>query len=222
MWSADGSSTILAPVRSRALLQCRCGEVRGYVDGASPDSTNRVVCYCADCQAFLFALERPDLFADPQGGSDIVQVAPAALRFEEGRDRIRAMRLTPKGLLRFYASCCKTPLGNTVGPVVPFVGILAPAFGRDGLGADEAFGPVRARILGKSAIGAPPPGSERMQLGFLLRVLRLIGGWKLSGKTWPHPFFERGEKLPRYPVEVLRAEEREALRARTGPRPSAP
>ena len=61
---------------SRNTLSCSCGEVRGLVTGVSPNTVNRVVCYCDDCQAFLHHLGRADLL-DAHGGIDIVQVAPA-------------------------------------------------------------------------------------------------------------------------------------------------
>src|SRR5579863_699680 len=97
---------------AEADLRCRCGEVRALVSGASRRTVNRVVCYCDDCQAFAHQLGRADLL-DAQGGSDIVQVAPASLRFVQGAHRIVGLRLTPKGLLRWYTNCCNTPIGNT-------------------------------------------------------------------------------------------------------------
>jgi hypothetical protein len=93
-------------------LRCRCGEVRALVTGASRRTVNRVVCYCDDCQAFAHQLGRADLL-DSQGGSDIVQVAPASLRFVQGQHRIVGLQLKPKGLFRWYANCCNTPVGNT-------------------------------------------------------------------------------------------------------------
>src|SRR5262245_12535850 len=96
-------------------LRCRCGEVRGRVANASPRTVNRVVCYCDDCQAALHHLGHAELL-DEHGGTDIVQVAPASLAFHAGADRIVGLRLSPKGLYRWHTSCCKTPVGNTVGP----------------------------------------------------------------------------------------------------------
>src|SRR5262244_3439281 len=112
---------------TRMEVHCRCGEVRGFVADASPNTVNRVMCYCDDCQAFVHHLGRADLL-DAHGGTDIVQVAPASLVSHHGTERIVGLRLAPKGLYRWYASCCKTPLGNTVGPAIPFVGIVAQAF----------------------------------------------------------------------------------------------
>jgi hypothetical protein len=198
-------------------VRCRCGEVRGRVKDASPKTTNRVVCYCDDCQAFAHHLGRADLL-DAHGGSDIVQVAPSALAFDRGADKIRGLRLTPKGLYRWYASCCNTPLGNTLRPSIPFVGIVAQAFGGE---ADGAFGTARTRILGRFAVGEPPAGSTRLDLRFVARAVRLVLGWKLRGKAWPHPYFDRATGRPTPPITVVAPAEREALRALCGPRPAA-
>src|ERR1700742_3028554 len=107
-----------------AELQCRCGQVRGHLTNASSETVNRIVCYCDDCQAFLHHVGRADLL-DAHGGTDIVQVAPASLTFRSGAEHIVGLRLTSKGLYRWYANCCKTPLGNSMKPAVPFVGITA-------------------------------------------------------------------------------------------------
>lgn len=188
---------------SSVSVQCRCGQVRGRLEEASPETVNRVVCMCTDCQAFVHHLGREDLL-DAHGGTDIVQVAPGRLHFHQGNERIVGLRLTPKGLYRFYADCCKTPLGNTVGPALPFVGIVVQAFEHP----DETFGPPIGKIFGKSAIGTPPPGSEKLSLRMLVRVLRLVLGWRLRGKGWPHPFFDRGAKTPNRPITTLSTSER--------------
>ncbi|MEL6182165.1 MAG: DUF6151 family protein, partial [Myxococcota bacterium] len=109
--------------REEIVVQCRCGQLRG---GFQPSSrSQRVVCYCRTCQAFAHFLGRPELL-DAQGGSHIVQSEPHTLRFHQGSEHLACMRLSDKGLLRWYASCCQTPLGNT--PALPsfaFVGLLA-------------------------------------------------------------------------------------------------
>lgn len=105
-------------MHNTAMLSCSCREVRGLVTGVAPNTVNRVVCYCDDCQAFLHELDRADLLND-QGGTDVVQLAPASLSFIQGKERIVGLRLTPRGLYRWYASCCRMPLGNTLGPAIP-------------------------------------------------------------------------------------------------------
>ena len=201
-------------------LRCRCGEVRARVTDASPRSVNRIVCYCDDCQAFAHQLGRADLL-DSQGGSDIVQLAPASLTFLQGQHRIVGLRLTSKGLFRWYANCCNTPVGNTLTPAIPFVGVIAQGFDHATGGAEEVFGLPSGAILGKYAIGEPPAGSTGLNLPLLLRAIGRVLGWRLRGKAWPHPFFEKGKDKPAYPFTVLSQREREALRPLCGPHPAA-
>jgi hypothetical protein len=203
-------------------LGCRCGQVHGRLCGASPDSVNRCICYCDDCQAFLHYLGRAELL-DEHAGTDIVQVAPNSVSFDRGLERIVAMRLTGKGMFRWYASCCKTPLGNTVTPAIPFIG-MAPEVFRGALGAadrDAIFGKVRAGTMGKFAVGGAPKGSTGIPFGMIAHVAPLLLGWKFSGRAWPHPFFDKATRSPRYPVTTITPEEREALRSKCGPSPIA-
>jgi hypothetical protein len=199
-------------------VRCRCGEVKGTVTNPSPESVNRITCYCDDCQAFAHQLGRADLL-DAKGGSDIVQVAPAALSFTRGLDRIIGVRLKPNGLYRWYASCCNTPVGNTLTPSVPFVGLFAQTFDTPHL--DDVVGASTGALLGKFAIGEPPAGSTGLNLSVLLRAVARVLGWRLSGRAWPHPFFARDTRAPVYPVTVLSQQRREALRAFCGPNPTA-
>jgi hypothetical protein len=200
-------------------LHCRCGEVRGHVRDASPKTVNRAVCYCADCQAYLHHLGRADLL-DEHGGTDIVQVAPASLTFDRGVERIVGVRLTPKGLYRWYARCCKTPVGNTLGPTLPFVGIVAHAFEGPSTRPDDVFGKPAGGVWGQFAVGTPPEGSTKLNLRLVARSFQRMLGWRLRGKTWPHPFFDRTTRSPSRPVSILSRAERDALRPLCGPRPT--
>jgi hypothetical protein len=151
------------------------------VTNASPRTVNRVVCYCDDCQAFVHQLGRADLL-NTQGGSDIVQVAPASLTFVKGQERIAGVRLTPKGLFRYHTTCCNTPVGNTLSPAIPFVGIVAQAFGTDRQRTDQVFGAPGGEIFGKCAIGQPPAGSSPgLNLPLLLRAIAKVLGWRTDG-----------------------------------------
>jgi hypothetical protein len=203
-------------MNATAILQCRCGEVKGVVTDASRRTVNRVVCYCDDCQAFAHHLRRADLL-DRQGGTDIVQVAPATLTVGQGRQQIAGVRLTPKGLYRWHSTCCNTPLGNTVSPAIPFVGIVAQAFEHGGQRADALFDKPVGAILGQHAIGNAPPGSTGMPIRIVARSILKVLGWRIRGRTWPHPFFKRTTRAPIYPITILTKEQRDALRRFCGP-----
>jgi hypothetical protein len=207
-------------MQTQAELRCRCGEVRGSLANPSPKTVNRVICYCDDCQAFAHQLGRADLL-DAHGGTDTVQVAPASLRILQGHNHIRGLRLTPNGLFRWYADCCNTPVGNTMKPAIPFVGIVAQAFETGNQRADDLFGKPLCGIFGKFAVGDAPPGSTRINLPMLARAIRMVLGWRLRGMTWPHPYFEREARTPVYPLTILSGPQREALRPLCGPHPTA-
>jgi hypothetical protein len=42
-----------------------------------------------------------------------------------------------------------------------------------------------------------------------------ILGWKLRGRAFPHPYFDRASE-PLYPVKILTREEREQARSKRG------
>lgn len=195
-------------------LRCRCGELRGTVMDASPRNVTHLRCYCDDCRAFLRHLERTDLF-DERGASLIVHMAPARLRIEKRQDVLRCVRLSPKGLIRWYSQCCNTPIANTVSARVPFVGVL-----RAGLeeslqergGADAVLGTQHA-VHGRFALGGAPAGvAPKVTAGTALRIARLIGGWWIGGLGKPSPFFDERTGAPRVEPIVLSREQRERLR----------
>lgn len=199
-------------------LSCRCGAVHGVVTDVAPNSINRIVCYCADCQAFIQQLRRSDLL-DAHGGSDIVQVAPGRVRIDRGTEHIRGLRLSDKGMFRFYASCCNTPLGNSAGPGIPFLGIARQAFATDAQGGPDAvFGAPRFLVYGKHAIGTPPEGSTKLNPMLFVRVLGAMIGWALRRVHMPNPYFDRATRKPLYTVVTLSNSERESLRPLCGPR----
>jgi hypothetical protein len=196
-------------------LRCRCGRVRGVATKLSPTSVNRVICYCTDCQAFARHLKRADVL-DTAGGTDILQMAPANLKITHGLDALRSLRLGPKGLLRWYTDCCRTPVANTVNARVPFVGLVLAMADRDkahGDTPDDVVGRPIAGIQGGSAIGGLPPGAHRtMPPWLMLRGLKLFAGWFLRRQGSPSPFFD-AQKQPLVQPYVLTEAERAAASA---------
>jgi hypothetical protein len=194
-------------------LRCRCGRVRGVVGEVSPESGNRLICYCDDCQVFARFLGTPGVM-DDRGGTDIFQVAPARMKVTEGGDALRCVRLTEKGLYRWYTECCRTPAGNTL-PRVPFVGIAHCFMDHeaDGRAREDVLGKPLGLIQGRFAVGGLPPGAQRVaSFGLVARCARVILGWWITGKGAPTPFFDPKTRAPRIEPYVLRANEREALR----------
>lgn len=202
-------------------MRCRCGQVRATVANASARTVNRVVCYCIDCQAFAHRLGRADLL-DAAGGTDIVQVAPATLRFEQGSERLAGLRLSPKGLHRFYAACCNTPVGNTAGPFVPFIGLFTHTLEGSPRDWDGALGQPRGAVFARSATLRSAVPLAQVGVGALAHVARLIVGWLATGQGSPNPFFDRASRQPLFPMATLSAAERDALRPLCGPRAATP
>jgi len=112
-----------------------------------------------------------------------------------------------------------TPMGNTLGPGVPFIGIVhgfIDKAGDDGT-LDRVFGPPRALMHGREAVGAPPPNAHpKAPLAIIGRLASLLVRWKLGGKGSPSPFFDSRTKEPVCQPTILPTSEREALRRAHG------
>lgn len=192
-------------------LRCHCGAVRGVVTDLVPANVSRCVCYCRDCRAFAHFLGRSELL-DAHGGSEILQLAPSRVRLTEGCEQLRCMRLSDRGMFRFYAGCCRSPLGNSIGPRIGFVGILRQALdeGLEGRSLDDVLG-TTYRVHGRFAIGTPPPDAHpTASPRFVLRVASLVGRWTLRGRHQPSPYYDERLRL-RVEPEVLTPAQRAAL-----------
>jgi len=192
-------------------LQCRCGTLRGLV--AHPERVNRVICYCRDCQAFAHFLGSSQTTLDAQGGSDVVQTIPAHLSFTQGTDSLACMRLSPKGLLRWYAQCCQTPIGNTVANHrLSFVGLLHDCLEHGAVSLDAAFGPVRMWSFAKNA-----KTTVRVPRGSLIAGIARFGAMviraRIDGSYRRTPFFDPRTGEPVVSPRVLSKGERDRLQA---------
>ena len=107
---------------------------------STTDVINRCVCYCTDCQAFAQFLQRPTDILDSLGGTDHAN-ASQDISFTEGTDNLACMRLTDTGLLRWYASCCHTPIGNTPPNFkLSFIGLIHTCLEAGDGSLESAFG----------------------------------------------------------------------------------
>lgn len=188
-------------------LRCRCGKVRGEIDPAGVYA--RATCYCKDCQAFARWLGAREA-VDTKGGTDVVAMAPASIRFTAGQDRIACMSLGPRGLLRWYASCCRTPLANTPrDPKLHYAGVVTACFDVALDAVDAELGPRDRIVLNAGSASAPVKATP---LAFLLGGLRIfagIAGARLRGRR-ASPFFDAAS-APVSAPEVLDLQTRRSL-----------
>jgi hypothetical protein len=140
-------------------------------------------------------------------------MSQANVALTAGIDKVAAMRLTPKGLMRWYADCCRTPIGNTLGTsAMPFIGVVhafidAPS---------AALGPIRGRSWAKSAKGgrAAVPKDGLPDAVMVASVLAKLLRWRLRGDHKRSAFFDAESGKPLVEPRVLAADEREDLRQR--------
>jgi len=188
--------TILHPI------QCRCGAVRGGIHGEGIH--NRVVCYCADCRAFARYLGRAADVLDAQGGTEVVAITQSRLGFTEGADRLATVRLSEKGMIRWYASCCNTPIGNTTAdPKVGFIGVIHACLDRSRMDAD--FGSKVAMVNTATALGEPKPVQRGLPRAIWL-FIRIVLGARLGGSYRNSPLFDAAGS-PRAVPTILSAQE---------------
>ncbi|MGQ9425273.1 DUF6151 family protein [Gilvimarinus sp. F26214L] len=186
-------------------LQCACGTVKGVARKVSPQAGNRVVCYCSDCQAFARFLEKEAEVLDAWGGTDIFQMSQGRIVITAGEDALACMRLSPNGIIRWYARCCHTPLVNTSVAGMPIVGVVH-TFIANLQEHDRILGPVRDYVQGRDARSKPPhPVSDGFPLASFPRLLFMTLKAKLRGEEKPSPFFDSDGRPKREPL-VLNSE----------------
>ena len=186
-------------------LRCRCGTLTGYV--GHPEKARRGVCYCRDCQAYAHALASDGAILDAQGGTDVVATLQSNVSLTRGTAALACLSLSPNGLLRWYASCCNTAIGNTTrNRRMSYVGLVHTCLHDASESLDDAFGPVRMRVNTKSARGAvssTPVGTLLAVAGLGSSLVRA----RLDGSYRNTPFFDR-QGIPVASPRVLTRDER--------------
>jgi hypothetical protein len=196
-------------------LRCRCGTLRGHV---GLPAFGRAVCYCKDCRAYACFLRREREVLDDAGGTQIVATLPQRVRFEpEGLDALACVSLSERGILRWYASCCNTPIGNTARNArIPYVSLVHDCLRSDPSRSLEAsFWPLRMRVNTQSAtrpVAATPLVTLAVMLGSMKPMLE---AWWDAGRR-ANPFFHAQTGEPIRTPRVLAADERSRLKAAAG------
>ena len=191
---------------------CQCGTVTGAMLSVGPDQGDHVVCHCTDCQNLTHYLGHADIL-DAQGGTPLYQTRCARVRIDTGKDRLACLHLTDAPTLRWYASCCRTPLFNTFrNGKLPFITIQLAAC--DAATRDELVGPSRGHLFIKDAIGdaadLPVLPTATLMRRFFVRAIRDI----VSGDRRRSPLFDARTLEPIAAPYRLTREERQALQGR--------
>lgn len=190
-------------------LRCNCGKLQGELDPAGVAA--RAVCYCRDCQAYARFLGRDADLLDAAGGTEVAASVPGAVRFTDGLEHLGCMSLSPRGIYRWYATCCRTPIGNTPrDPKMPYVGLVRACLDAPAETLDRQLG--RSRILVQTASARAPVKSTPARtawavakIGAMFLRARLGGGYRNN------PFFLSDGSAPLRQPQVLTLDERAAL-----------
>jgi hypothetical protein len=180
---------------------CICGQLRGELYDISPAAYTRILCHCADCRSAYTHLG----LADPEK-VDILQTTQDRVRIQQGGENLRVFRHTPRGALRWYATCCGTPLFHTP---------LRQRLVHVGMNADRLDQPDDVgRIMAETFI--PGPGGKQTHKGMVRMVSRMVSRMaakNLSGEWRGTPFFGDDGAPAREPKLLTREERAAALMA---------
>lgn len=174
-------------------LKCSCGKVKGKTENVNERSGTRIMCCCDDCQSFAQYLNQESSVLDQYGGTDIFQMPISKIKITEGIEQISSVRLSAKGMYRWYTKCCNTPIGNSMGPGVPFIGLIHN-FMDNTATRDEELGKNRGHIQTKFARQQVPTELKGAYLKIMLRSLSKLIVWKIKGLNKPSVFFDDNEK----------------------------
>jgi hypothetical protein len=154
----------------------------------------------------------------PRGGGRLggmplpAWLLPRAVHLTAGADRLACMSMSDKGLLRWYADCCRTPFGNTPrDPRISYVGRVSSCLGTPAA-LDAAFGPAKVVINTESALG-PVKKTPVAMVFSILKIMRNVLGARFSGRYRDNPFFQAGSRIPVVDPRNLLPAERDALRS---------
>lgn len=150
---------------------------------------------------------------DAMDGTEVLAVKPGHVSFSQGAERLVCMSLSDTGLLRWYTSCCRSPIGSTPRDYkASHLGLVHSCLRGGAPELGEVFGPVRMRVNTGAARGQPQKNSA---LTFGVALAGHLGGllWRrLSGSYRVNPFFKAPGGTPLAQPLVVDAAEREALR----------
>lgn len=180
---------------------CSCGKLQGRIAGRAVAIGAHVECYCRDCRAACLYLDQPD---PAPGPVDLFLTTPDQVTITKGPEFLAPFRLSPRGPMRWRATCCNTPVCNTgTGPRVPFAGFQTATFAEPG-----RIGPVIAKTF------LPKGGGKTAHQGIMRVIVALLPqilASRVSGRWRGTPFFDAQSGAPVAEPVVLSQKERAAL-----------
>ncbi len=190
-------------------VRCHCGKLQGELETSAVAA--RAKCYCRDCRAFARFLGNEVEILDGAGGTEVAAALPSGLRFTQGLDQLACMSLSPKGLYRWYAACCRTPIGNTPrDPKVSYVGLVRVCLDATPAELDAQLGSSSINANTESAYRKVEKKPLATALA-LLKIGRKLMGARFGGGYRNNPFFESGGVTPVRQPQVISKEERARL-----------
>lgn len=180
-------------------LTCACGAthwtIKSQADG------RHLKCYCVDCRSFANHLGRADRHIE-EDGVRIFQTYPGNVAFTKGGENLAVLKLGPKGILRWYTSCCNTPVATTMAKAgLPFCGMSLPNDHPD-------FGPVKTMVFTKDT---KTDLKDKAVLPGILSLLSRAALVRITGKGYKAPFFAP-DGTPSKEPHVLTLDQRKAAR----------
>lgn len=155
-----------------------------------PHRAMRAVCYCRDCRTYAHWLGYPRQVLDAAGGTDIVATHSRYVRLTAGAPQLACMSLSPRGLLRWYASCCNTPIANIPRDrKLPYVGLVHTCL-ESVQPLETSFPPVQMDINTKSALRPTPHRGGPMAMARFGAMVTRLAAARLTGSYRKTPFFD--------------------------------
>ena len=186
-------------------IQCQCGALRGQLN--HPHLAIRGICYCKDCRAYANHLGSLSTTHDDDGGAEFVATLAKHVSFSKGIENLACLSLSENGSLRWYASCCNTPIGNTLRNwKVSYVGLVHTCLKTDSASFERTFPQLKMRVNTSSA-KQPPPSLTFKTVSSLMGFVPRVFVNSFSGAYQQTPFFHAPEGTPVVPVMVLSQQE---------------
>lgn len=194
------------------IIQCDCGQLKARIKNFPKETPGRLGCYCDDCQSYLIEIKRTDIL-DTAGCTEIIPVYPANIEIISGADTLTCLMLSAKGMFRWRASCCNSPIAN-VRAQFPWAGVMSSTLkGENRTMAQHTFPSIRSRIMGKFAKSQPVDGTpQSFDLKSMFAVAPFLFKGFLFSKYKPSPFFKSDNCTPIVTPRILSETERQLLR----------